>query len=88
MSKTIIENSTKLSKYLFADDKAVSMASDKITVGSDPVDFIIGDLNTGNATLHEDVDNAPSDWYGNKYKFDGTTWAANADFVDPRDEDH
>tara|TARA_Y100001938_G_scaffold12946_1_gene16125 strand:+ start:3151 stop:3279 length:129 start_codon:yes stop_codon:yes gene_type:complete len=39
MSKTIIENSTKISKYLFADDKAVSMASDKITVGNDPVDF-------------------------------------------------
>ena len=87
MSKTIIENSTKLSKYLFDDDKAVSMASDKITVGSDPVDFIIGDLNSGNATLHEDVDNAPSDWYGNKYKFDGTTWSANSDFGDPRDED-
>ena len=87
MSKTIVENSTKVSKYLFADDKEVSMASDKITVGSDPVDFHIGDLNSSNATLHSDVSNAPSDWYGNKYKFDGSSWSANSAFVDPRDED-
>ena len=87
MSKTIIENSTKISKYLFADDKAVSMASDKITVGSDPVDFHIGDLNSSNATLHSDVSNAPSDWYGNKYKFDGSSWSANSAFVDPRERD-
>ena len=87
MSKTIVENSTKISKYLFADDKEVSMASDKITVGSDPVDFHIGDLNSSNATLHSDVSNAPSDWYGNKYKFDGSSWSANSDFVDPRERD-
>ena len=50
--KTITENATKLSKYLFDDSKAVSMGSDKITIGdpSDP-DFYIGDLNSGNATL-------------------------------------
>ena len=45
--KTITENSTKLSKYLFEDSKAVDMGSDKITVGnpSSP-DFYIADLNS------------------------------------------
>ena len=58
--KTITENSTKLSKYLFEDSKAVDMGSDKITVGdpSSP-DFYIADLNSSNATLTESVTDAP-----------------------------
>ena len=39
MAKTIVENETKPSKYVFADDKPVPMGSDMITVGSAPVDF-------------------------------------------------
>ena len=31
--KTITENATKLSKYLFEDSKSVSMESEKIIVG-------------------------------------------------------
>ena len=51
--KTIIENSTNCSKYLFADDKQVNVKADCIEVG-DPanLDFIIGDLN---ATGQRDV---------------------------------
>jgi len=85
--KTITENNTKLSKYLFEDSKAVAMDSDKITVGdvSSP-DFYIADLNSSNATLTENVTNAPSDWTGNKYTFDGTTWTQSPDWVDPNAE--
>ena len=84
--KTIVETATKLSKYLLADDVAITATADNITVG-DPAQFIIGDLNSGNATITENVTNAPSDWAGNKYKLDGTTWSANPDWVDPEAED-
>tara|TARA_R110000803_G_scaffold49619_2_gene103235 strand:- start:736 stop:999 length:264 start_codon:yes stop_codon:yes gene_type:complete len=85
MSKTIVENSSGLSKFVYADDMAVSMQSDKIVIG-DPEVLIIGCHNSGDSTLHENV-TAPADWYGNMYTFDGTTWAENPDFVDPRLED-
>ena len=84
--KTIVETSTKLSKYLLADDVTITATADNITVG-DPAQFIIGDLNSSNATITENVTNAPSDWVGNKYKLDGTTWSANPDWVDPSEDD-
>ena len=84
--KTIVETSTKLSKYLLADDVAITATADNITVG-DPAQFIIGDLNSTTVTIAENVTNAPSDWTGNKYKLDGTTWSANPDWVDPEAED-
>ena len=84
--KTIVETSSGLSKYLLADDVTITATADNITVG-DPAQFIIGDMNSGNATITENVTNAPSDWTGNKYKLDGTTWSANPDWVDPTLED-
>ena len=83
--KTIVETSTKLSKYLLANDVTITATANDITVG-DPAKFIIADLNSGNTTITENVTNAPSDWIGNKYKFDGTTWSANPDWVDPSEE--
>ncbi len=47
---------------------------------------MIGDCNSSNATITGNVTNAPSDWVGNKYKLDGTTWSANPDWVDPSEE--
>ena len=84
--KTIVETSTKLSKYLLADDVTITATADSITVG-DPAQFIIADLNSSNATITENVTNAPEDWMGNKYKLDGTTWSANPDWVDPSEDD-
>lgn len=84
--KTIVETSTGLSKYLLADDVTITATADNITVG-DPAQFIIADLNSGNTTITENVTNAPSDWTGNKYTFNGTTWAANPDWVDPTEEE-
>lgn len=80
--KTIVENSTNLSKYLLADSETVTIEADKITVGN-PAKFIIADLNSGNATLHTGVTNDPDDWTGNKYTFDGTTWTQDPNWVDP-----
>ena len=83
--KTIVETSTSLSKYLLDDDVTITATATEITVG-DPAQFIIGDLNTGNATITENVTDAPADWAGNKYTYDGTTWTQNPDWVDPEAE--
>tara|TARA_R100000329_G_scaffold113154_1_gene92861 strand:- start:72 stop:341 length:270 start_codon:yes stop_codon:yes gene_type:complete len=88
--KTITENETKLSKYLFDDSKAVSMGSDKITIGDPSApDFYIGDLTSSTATLTENVTDAPSDWSGNRYTYDPAAdpkWVANPDWEDPEAE--
>lgn len=83
--KTIVDNTTNVSKYLFADDKAVIMGADVITVG-DPAELIIADMNSGNATLIEGV-STPEDYMGCKYTCaaDGT-FAAVEGWVDPRIE--
>ena len=84
--KTIVETSSGLSKYLLADDVTITATADDITVG-DPAQFIIGDLNSTTVTVTDGVTNAPADWTGNKYTFDGTTWTLNPNWVDPTLED-
>jgi hypothetical protein len=79
--KTIVENTTHLSKYLLADTEIIVLNEDNIVVG-DPAKFIIGDLNASTATVYEGVTD-PADWAGNKYTFDGTDWALDPTWVDP-----
>lgn len=83
--KTIVETSTGLSKYLLADDVTIVSNAENITVG-DPAQFIISDMNSTTVTITENVTNAPADWSGNKYTFDGTTWTQNPNWVDPASE--
>ena len=75
--KTITENSTNLSKYIFEDSDAIEVNANNIAAPG----FIIGDLNVGNATLHESV-TPPDDWAGNKYFYDGSTWTLNPNWVE------
>ena len=88
--KTIVETSSKLSKFLLADDVEVVSTTTEITVGnpqaSNPA-YIIGCHSSADTTLYTNVTNAPADWTGNKYFFDGTTWSLNPDWVDPTLED-
>ena len=79
--KTIVQNESNYSSYVFEDDTEVTISSDNIATPN----FIISDLNSSNSTMHENV-TPPDDWVGNKYTFDGTTWAANPDWVDPTEE--
>lgn len=83
--KTIIDNETKTSKYLVADDYVIESSESSITMG-DPVDFIIGDLNSTNSTIIEGV-TEPDDWFGCKYTCaaDGTFTAVDG-WIDPRAE--
>ena len=41
-------------------------------------------MHSKNSTVHENV-NAPADWFGGKYSFNGTTWAEVAGWVDPKE---
>ena len=84
--KTIVETSSGLSKYLLADNVVLTSTATEITVG-DPAQFIIADLNSGTVTVTDNVSNAPADWMGNKYTFNGSAWAANPDWVEPEEEE-
>lgn len=79
--KTIVENDTILSKYLLDDTEVVMLNEGNIVVG-DPPKFVIADLNGSTVTVYENV-NAPEDWIGNKYTFNGTDWALNSNWVEP-----
>ena len=77
--KTLVKDSKSI--YLFEDNVSVVLSNSDITVG-DPAILIIGDCSSTDTVLHEGV-TAPDDWAEHKYTFDGTTWAANPDWVEP-----
>tara|TARA_R100000234_G_scaffold119248_1_gene101662 strand:- start:613 stop:1068 length:456 start_codon:yes stop_codon:yes gene_type:complete len=78
--KTIVRKSDNISLYLFADDKKVTLESDKTVIGpTDNPDLYIADCNSNNVNVHTSVDNK-SDYWGWKYKHDGSSWSVNSDF--------
>ena len=78
--KTLIENSTDISKYVFADDANVTLESDKIITDG----FIIADMNSENSTLVEGV-TPPDDYVGNKYLYVDSEWVSNSDYSEPEE---
>ena len=78
--KTITRNSDDVSIYYFPDDKTITLQSDQTVIGDlENPELYISDCNSSNVTIHTGVD-AKSDWWGWKYKHDGSSWSANADF--------
>jgi len=78
--KTITRNSDDISIYYFPDDKTITLQSDQTVIGDlESPELYISDCNSSNVTIHTGVD-AKSDWWGHKYKHDGSSWSANADF--------
>lgn len=78
--QTIVRNGTNISLYYLTDGKTVDITSTETTIseGGTP-EFIIADCTTSDATLRTGVD-AKSDYWGWKYKHDGSSWSANTDF--------
>jgi len=78
--QTIVRKETNISLYYLTDSKTVDITSTEITIseGGTP-ELIIQDCTTSNSTLHTGVD-AKSDYWGWKYKHDGSAWSANTDF--------
>ena len=60
--KTIIENSTTLSKYIVSDDTIIIISEKSISFNN----TVTTSLNSNNATILYNV-NPPDDWYSNKY---------------------
>lgn len=77
--KTLVKDNKSI--YIFDDAEVLDITADNIQVG-EPARLIISDCNSSNITLYTDV-TPPEDWTGHKYLFDGTTWTANPDWVDP-----
>jgi hypothetical protein len=75
--KTIIENSINQSKYIFEDNVEITQDLYKTITPA----FIIGDLNSSNSTLIENV-TPPTDWVGCKYLFVNNTWELNPDYIE------
>lgn len=83
--KTIVENATNLSKFLFENDKRVIMHSTHIDVGpEEKLDFIVACHSTEDCTLYENITGPEEEWYGNKWHFDGTAWKLVENWIDPR----
>ena len=78
--QTIVRNATNISLYYLTDSKTVDVTSTETTISEGGTkELIIQDCTTSNSTLHTGVD-AKSDYWGWKYKHDGSAWSANEDF--------
>ena len=77
--KTLTQDSVSL--YIFEDDMPVAFGANSTIVGS-PEELIINDCNISNAVMHTDV-TIPDAYTGGKYTYDGTTWSANPEYVEP-----
>lgn len=75
--KTLIEDSTKESKFLWEDDVPVVVGEEKIQTPT----FDIS-LANFQATLVENV-TPPDDWVACKYLYDDGKWSLNPDWIDP-----
>jgi hypothetical protein len=71
--KTIINNTTKLSKYIFNDDIEIEMSEFYIRVNNCEDQTYLTDVNENNATIILNV-TPPIDWEFNKYRFENDIW--------------
>ena len=73
--KTIIRKDTKISYYLFANDAGVTLEETQTTTPN----FTIGDMNSANAEIIENVE-PPNDWYKMKYTYIDGVWALSSEW--------
>ena len=77
--KTIVRKSDNVSLYLYPDDKEITLESNRTVIGpTDNPELYISDCNSSNVEIHTDVANK-SDYWGRKYKHDGSSWSVNSD---------
>ena len=78
--QTIVRNGTNISLFYLTDSKTVDVTSTETTISEGGVpELIIPMCDSSNSTLHTGVD-AKSDYWGWKYKHDGSSWSANTDY--------
>tara|TARA_B100000287_G_scaffold15271_1_gene15393 strand:+ start:3081 stop:3536 length:456 start_codon:yes stop_codon:yes gene_type:complete len=78
--QTIVQKDTNISLYYIDDNKTVTVTAESTTISLDgTLERTIQDCTSSNVVLRTGVD-AKSDWWGYKYKHDGSSWSANSDF--------
>ncbi len=83
--KTLVNTSTKISKYLMEDSVPVHIGSNYTSIKNSGTNHI-WDLKSDNTILYQNITDAPSDWANGKYKYDGETWTKNPDYVEPKSD--
>lgn len=76
--KTLIENATKESKYLWEDAAEITLTASGVVAP----DVFVADLNSSNSTLVENII-PPKDWEGCKYLYENGVFTKAVQFVDP-----
>tara|TARA_R100001440_G_scaffold21063_2_gene34809 strand:+ start:190 stop:450 length:261 start_codon:yes stop_codon:yes gene_type:complete len=84
--KTIVKNLDNVSKFLVDDNDIIEATTTNITIGN-PAKTVVWDLNDESTTVYANVTNAPDDWKGSKYCFDGTNWTSNPNWSAPEDSE-
>lgn len=81
--KVLVRNEDNISIYLIDDGATVNFVDDQIHITGDAEmgNVVVGDRSSDDTTLYEDVTDAPEDWFGWKYFYDGSAWTLNPDFV-------
>ena len=78
--QTIVWKENNVSIYLYEDSKTITIGNENTKIfDGDTLERLILDVNSDNATLHTGVD-AKSDYWGWKYKHDGSSWSDNTDY--------
>ena len=78
--QTIVQKDTNISIYYIDDNKTVTVTAEGTTISLDgTLERTIQDCTSSNVVLRTGVD-AKSDWWGYKYKHDGSSWSLNTDF--------
>jgi hypothetical protein len=91
--KTIIENATDLSHYIYEDSLQVVIGEKTLTIFTENIgdivetNTIIDKIDPSNYFLVEDV-TPPEDWASNKYMYADSEWALNPDWVEPEDTEN
>jgi hypothetical protein len=79
--QTIVRKDTNISLYYLNDDVNVTITDTETTLTESdgtPIMIII-DCTSADCTLHKNVEGV-ADWWGWKYKYDGTEWTLNTNF--------
>ena len=79
--KTLIDTNSKVSKFIFEDDVEITLTPEQIITP----DFTIGDMDSSNSTLIENINDTPQDWIGHKYVYENNEWKRSPGWMDIRD---
>lgn len=68
--KILVENSSNLVTNVFSNDTSIELNAENIVLSKNGSEFlVIADQNSSEATLIENLENVPEDFFGRKYTY-------------------